>query len=103
MITNINQLHDSQRAAYQYSVGDDFVPRGMYVNLLYSESMKKVVCLEAQEDFVDFLFSFLTLPLGSIVRLLPHKSSLRSMDNLYYSVTDNLYSFCAKHPDASES
>ena len=49
---------------------------------------KKILYAEAKEDFVDFLFSFLTAPLGSILKLLDGNSSLGCMDNLYKSVKD---------------
>jgi hypothetical protein len=47
---------------------------------------KKVVFAESGKDFVDVLFSFLTLPLGTIVRLLGKDSSLGCFDELYKSV-----------------
>ncbi|KAK8965138.1 hypothetical protein KSP40_PGU019809 [Platanthera guangdongensis] len=42
--------------------------------------------MEAGSDFVDVLFSFLTLPLGAIVRLLKKQSGLGSLDSLYESI-----------------
>ena len=47
---------------------------------------KKILCAEAEEDFVDFLFSFLTIPVGSILKLLDGNFSLGCMHNLYNSV-----------------
>lgn len=47
-----------------------------------------ILYAEAEGDFVDFLFSFLTTPLGSILKLLDGNSSLGCMDNLYKSVKD---------------
>ncbi|KAK8916499.1 hypothetical protein KSP39_PZI022665 [Platanthera zijinensis] len=47
---------------------------------------KRVVFVEAGSAFVDVLFSFLTLPLGSIARLVNKQSGLGSLDNLYESV-----------------
>ncbi|XP_042488168.1 uncharacterized protein LOC122068387 [Macadamia integrifolia] len=58
----------------------------MTLKLMMSKSMKKVLYAEAGEDMVDFLLSFLTFPLGSILQLLGGNSSLGSMDNLYKSV-----------------
>ncbi|XP_042497717.1 uncharacterized protein LOC122076478 [Macadamia integrifolia] len=59
---------------------------GLNLKLMVNKSIKKVLYAEAGEDMVDFLLSFLTFPLGSILRLLGGNSSLGSMDNLYRSV-----------------
>ncbi|KAK8916935.1 hypothetical protein KSP39_PZI022659 [Platanthera zijinensis] len=56
------------------------------VRFLVDIEKKRVAFAEAGSDFVDVLFSFLTLPLGSIVRLLGKQSCLGSLDNLYESV-----------------
>ncbi|PKU68241.1 hypothetical protein MA16_Dca023928 [Dendrobium catenatum] len=56
------------------------------VRLLIHKEQKRVVYAEAGSDFVDLLFSFLTLPLGSIVQLLGKQSGLGSLDTLYNSV-----------------
>ncbi|KAH7855541.1 hypothetical protein Vadar_026007 [Vaccinium darrowii] len=65
----------------------------MDLKLFVSKCRNEVLYAESGEDFVDFLFSFLTFPLGSIIKLLGGKSSLGCVDNLYSSVqnfsTDN--------------
>ncbi|XP_071740911.1 uncharacterized protein [Rutidosis leptorrhynchoides] len=54
----------------------------------------KVVYAEADHTFVDVLFSFMTLPMGSIVRLLnkqpdkKYSEVLKSLNNLYQSLID---------------
>ncbi|XP_020202954.1 uncharacterized protein LOC109788595 [Cajanus cajan] len=52
------------------------------------KSKKTILYAEAEGDFVDFLFSFLTTPLGSILKLLDGNFSLGCMNNLYKSVKD---------------
>lgn len=57
------------------------------------EKKKKVMFAEAEEDFVDILFSFLTLPLGTIARLsTKYKDSnnikIWSLTSLYESVVN---------------
>ncbi|CAL5422666.1 unnamed protein product [Camellia sinensis] len=60
------------------------------VRILVDEEKKRVVCAETGNDFVDILFGFLTLPMGTIVRLIrKHRSELGSMSNLYRSVEAN--------------
>ncbi|KAI0489222.1 hypothetical protein KFK09_029064 [Dendrobium nobile] len=56
------------------------------LRLLVDKEQKRVVFVEVGSDFIDVLFSFLTLPLGSIVRLLEKQTGLGSLDNLYESV-----------------
>ncbi|ESQ33568.1 hypothetical protein EUTSA_v10009362mg [Eutrema salsugineum] len=63
------------------------------VRLLVDEEKNKVVLAETGKDFVDVLFSFLTLPMGTIVRLLEkHRKSpqvvVGCLKNLYKSVSD---------------
>lgn len=45
----------------------------------------QVLFAESNKDFVDVLLSFLTLPMGTIVRLADKKSGIGSMDELYKS------------------
>ncbi|KAK8916927.1 hypothetical protein KSP39_PZI022657 [Platanthera zijinensis] len=62
------------------------MPSSMKVRFLIDKEEKRVVYVEAGSDFVDVLFSFLTLPLGAIVRLLKMPSGLGSLDSLYESI-----------------
>ncbi|KAI7999171.1 hypothetical protein LOK49_LG10G02104 [Camellia lanceoleosa] len=58
------------------------------VRILIDEEKKRVVCAEAGNDFLDILFSFLTLPMGTIVRLVrkQQSSQIGCMNSLYRSV-----------------
>ncbi|XP_077225469.1 uncharacterized protein LOC143858654 [Tasmannia lanceolata] len=58
------------------------------VKLLINTSNDKVLYAEAGEDFIDLLFSFLTFPVGSVVKFLGTCSSIGCVDNLYKSVID---------------
>ncbi|KAK2378978.1 hypothetical protein QL285_066825 [Trifolium repens] len=58
----------------------------MDVKVVQSKSLKKIIFAESNGDFVDFIFSFLTMPLGSIVKLLGANSFARCVSNLYKSV-----------------
>lgn len=66
----------------------------MDVKLVRSKSQNKIIFSEATEDFVDFIFSFLTIPLGSIVKLLGGNSFVGCADNLYKSVETLIPSWC---------
>jgi hypothetical protein len=63
------------------------------LKLLVDEKSNKVIFAEAGKDFVDVLFSFLTLPLGTIARLVEKKSNMGPvtvgcLNKLYQSVRD---------------
>ncbi|XP_023637594.1 uncharacterized protein LOC111830220 [Capsella rubella] len=63
------------------------------LRLIIDEEKNKVVLAEAGKDFVQVLFSFLTLPMGTIVRLLEkHQNSgpvsIGCISNLHRSVVD---------------
>ncbi|KAL9315398.1 hypothetical protein ACSQ67_016399 [Phaseolus vulgaris] len=62
------------------------------LNVLVHKEKNKVVFAEAGKDFVDFLLSFLTLPLGTIARLVAQESNVQplkvgSLSTLYESVS----------------
>ncbi|KAL2625534.1 hypothetical protein GLYMA_07G064900v4 [Glycine max] len=56
------------------------------IKVMVNKSNNKILLAEADGDFVDFLFSFLTTPLGSILNLTNGKFPLGSIGNLYRSV-----------------
>ncbi|KAJ8631660.1 hypothetical protein MRB53_024983 [Persea americana] len=56
------------------------------LKLLIDNTSQKVMFAEAQKDLVDFLFSLLALPLGSVIRLLKNHSMEGSIGNLYESI-----------------
>ncbi|KAK7256855.1 hypothetical protein RIF29_30395 [Crotalaria pallida] len=60
----------------------------MKVKVVVRKSNKKILFALANEDFVDFIFSFLTFPLGRVVQMLKGKSCIGSIDNLYKSLHD---------------
>ncbi|XP_057793373.1 uncharacterized protein LOC131009995 [Salvia miltiorrhiza] len=51
-------------------------------------STNRFLFAEATDDFLELLFSFLTIPLGGVEFLLGGKACLNNIDNLYKSVTD---------------
>ncbi|XP_049406020.1 uncharacterized protein LOC125869590 [Solanum stenotomum] len=58
------------------------------LKLVLSKSRNKILYAEAKDSFVDFLFSFLTFPIGSVIKALNGISGLGCIDNLYKSVAD---------------
>ena len=56
------------------------------VKLFIDKEKQRVLFAESDKEFVDVLFSFLTLPLGTIVRLLGKQSGVGCLDEVYKSV-----------------
>ncbi|KAF8397550.1 hypothetical protein HHK36_016468 [Tetracentron sinense] len=56
------------------------------LKLLIDKKAQKVLFAEADKDFVDFLFSLLSLPLGTVVRLHKSHGMEGCLPNLYESV-----------------
>ncbi|KAL7128772.1 hypothetical protein ABFS83_13G016700 [Erythranthe nasuta] len=60
----------------------------MNLKLMVQESTNKLLFAQADDDFVDFLFTLLTVPLGGVLDCVlgSHTNGLKSIDNLYRSV-----------------
>ncbi|CAL4965335.1 unnamed protein product [Urochloa decumbens] len=56
------------------------------MKLLIDTKSQRVLYAEAGKDVVDFLFSLLTLPVGTVVKILSNDSMVGSISNLYGSV-----------------
>lgn len=68
----------------------------MSLKLFLSKSKGKVLFAEVDENFVELLFSFLTFPLGSIVKCLGGCTAMKCLDNLYGSVDASGFKNCMK-------
>lgn len=65
----------------------------VHLRVLVDKERNRVVYAEAGKDFIDVLFSFLTLPLGTIARLVAKESNIEpvkfgSISSLHQSVSD---------------
>ncbi|KAK4268270.1 hypothetical protein QN277_024951 [Acacia crassicarpa] len=60
----------------------------MKLKVVISKSERKVLFAEAQEDFIDQLLIFLTIPLAAVKRLQQYNSGLGCIDYLYKSSSD---------------
>ncbi|KAG4377714.1 hypothetical protein GLYMA_18G195000v4 [Glycine max] len=74
----------------QFEIGEvsSNVIRQMVLKVLIRKSDRKILFVEGQEDFADFIFGFLTLPLGGVLHMLGGFSSYSCLDKLYKSVTE---------------
>ncbi|PKU68979.1 hypothetical protein MA16_Dca002247 [Dendrobium catenatum] len=60
----------------------------LHIKLIINRINNNVVCAELGEDFVDQLFSFLTFPLGLVLKLIGSSKSLGCVTNLYNSIQE---------------
>ncbi|KAL5750423.1 hypothetical protein ACOSP7_025026 [Xanthoceras sorbifolium] len=63
--------------------------QGISLKALVDKENNRVIFAEANEDFVDVLLSFLTMPMGTIIRLIrskPPTLGIGCMNNLYESI-----------------
>ncbi|CAL1397551.1 unnamed protein product [Linum trigynum] len=58
------------------------------LKLLINKKTKKVLFAEAGKDFVDFLFTLLSFPLGTVIKLLSKSKMVGSLGNLYHSIEE---------------
>ncbi|KAL8093357.1 hypothetical protein AgCh_035286 [Apium graveolens] len=56
------------------------------VKLLVDRNAKRVIFGEAGKEFVDFLFHFLSLPVGTVVKLLSKDNMVGSLGKIYESI-----------------
>ncbi|KAG8368388.1 hypothetical protein BUALT_Bualt15G0040300 [Buddleja alternifolia] len=69
-------------------ITEDSTTKKMILKAIIRKSTNKVLLAQAYEDFIDFLFSLLTIPLGRVVCLLGSNTCLGGVDNLYRSITN---------------
>ncbi|KAJ8615862.1 hypothetical protein MRB53_035234 [Persea americana] len=58
------------------------------LKLLIHKERNQVLFAESRNDFVDILFSFLTMPTGTVIRLVGKQSKIGCMSTIYESVED---------------
>ncbi|KAH7855308.1 hypothetical protein Vadar_023548 [Vaccinium darrowii] len=87
-----NQTNDSRKkvsASAPDSAPQFSILPVITLKLMIDKKTNRVVFSESDKDFIDLLFSFLTLPVGTIMRLLEDKSPptvIGCMNQLYTSV-----------------
>ncbi|CAN0897997.1 hypothetical protein LINGRAHAP2_LOCUS19450 [Linum grandiflorum] len=58
------------------------------LKLLIDRKTKRVLFAEAGKEFVDFLFTLLSLPLGTVIKLLSENKMVGCLGNLYQSIAE---------------
>ncbi|WJX76571.1 hypothetical protein P8452_59975 [Trifolium repens] len=67
---------------------EEELPEGFVVKVVRRKSNKQILFVEAKVGFVDFVFSFLTYPLGGLLRMIGGYSFISCIDNIYKSMTE---------------
>ncbi|KAJ0021633.1 hypothetical protein Pint_32631 [Pistacia integerrima] len=77
--------------------------KAISLKALVDKENNRVIFVESDEDFTDVLFSFLTMPMGTIIRLIsnhnqPPTVGMGCMNNLYESIKNlDMQRFRMKH------
>ncbi|XP_074354735.1 uncharacterized protein LOC141693504 [Apium graveolens] len=72
------------------------------LKLLVDRNENKVIFGEAGKDFVDFLFHFLSLPVGTVVKLLSKNKMVGSLGKIYESIEAMNVSYMEPNVDKDE-
>uniref|UniRef100_A0A0D3G2J3 DUF674 domain-containing protein n=1 Tax=Oryza barthii TaxID=65489 RepID=A0A0D3G2J3_9ORYZ len=72
------------------------------LKLLVDSKSKKVLFAEAGKEFVDFVFSLLTLPVGAVVKLISAGTMQGSIGRLYQSVEHINASYLLPNKDRAD-
>ncbi|WJX76567.1 hypothetical protein P8452_59972 [Trifolium repens] len=77
------------RNRFEFWIGEEKEPSDeMVVKIVRRKSNEHILFLEAEENFADFILSFLTFPLGGVLHILQGFSFLSCIDNLYKSMIE---------------
>ena len=63
----------------------------MILKAMMQKSTNKLLFVQAQHDFVSFLFGLLSIPLGKVEWYLHSNTGFRATDNLHRSIPDSLF------------
>ncbi|KAI9116005.1 hypothetical protein K1719_012935 [Acacia pycnantha] len=81
------QSIENPKATFMISEKHNRKDRRSKLNIVIEKSKCKVLFAIVDEDFMDQLLSFLTIPLGAVERVLQGNSGLGCIDKLYKSLT----------------
>ncbi|WVZ95902.1 hypothetical protein U9M48_041609 [Paspalum notatum var. saurae] len=95
---------DDGLAILKAALHSDSVLSDISLKLLVDNKTKKVLFAEAGKEFVDFVFSLLTLPIGAVVKLISAGTNvgLGSIGRLYQSVDGISASYLLPTADKSD-
>ncbi|KAF5947109.1 hypothetical protein HYC85_017337 [Camellia sinensis] len=77
------------RNSFSFMNMESEASQSISLNILVEKEKNRVVFVESNKDFVDIIFSFMTMPIGTIIRLTREQSlkgEIGCLKNLYESV-----------------
>ncbi|KAL1560813.1 hypothetical protein AAHA92_10985 [Salvia divinorum] len=74
----------------------------MILKVVIQKSTSKLLYVQANDDFIEFLFSFLNIPLGGVEHLLAGKTCAKAINNLYLSIADLIDDKYFNTPDTKD-
>ncbi|KAM0003123.1 hypothetical protein Hdeb2414_s0297g00860101 [Helianthus debilis subsp. tardiflorus] len=81
--------HDSTSHHNDFMIKEESASSKMLLELSLQKSTGKLLFAESKEDFVEFLFGFLSLPLGTVIGTSTKGASTsRCMDNILRSISN---------------
>ena len=86
--TNLTARFECETSFNQIENGQASDSKKMILKVVTQISTGKLLYAQAKDDFVDFLFSFLCVPLGGVEHLLAGRTCFKAISNLYRSITD---------------
>jgi hypothetical protein len=84
-VDNLNRRNNLEFLIGELPSNED---KQMSVKVTVRKSNEQILFVEAGNDFIDFIFSFITIPLGGVLHMLQGFSYLSCIDNLYKSFSD---------------
>lgn len=81
----LNSRNPSEIVNGKVPSGDD---RQLSIKITMRKSTGEILFAEGEKDFADFIFSFLTFPLGGVLHILESSTPGSCMDNLYKSLVE---------------
>ncbi|GFP79556.1 hypothetical protein PHJA_000099100 [Phtheirospermum japonicum] len=82
----VNSVTAKYVPAQQVNKRETFNSKKMIVKAIFQESTNKFLFAEADDNFVEFLFTLLTIPIGGVEHLLGGSTCFGDIDKLYKSL-----------------
>ncbi|KAK2643797.1 hypothetical protein Ddye_018992 [Dipteronia dyeriana] len=76
--------------------------RKVRLTLIIDKGANKVICAEAGKDFVDILFNFISLPIGTIFKLFRNSITVGCIRSLYMSLENLSEAFLQSNQSKDE-
>lgn len=100
--TNSVTVESEPKRLIETEVQENPNSKKMSLKAMVQKSSGKLLYAQAEEDFVEFLFSFFNIPVGAAEHLAGGKTGIKAIDNLYRSMIDLIDDKYFKSPDTKK-